>query len=69
MASDCRRFLDRYGPEKLLFGSDYPFCTPLESRRTLLSLNLPEADQRLIFAENCLRLLKNVELYGAADPA
>jgi hypothetical protein len=68
-AADCRRFLDRYGPEKLLFGSDYPFCTPLESRQTLLSLNLPEADQRLIFAENCLRLLKNVELYGSADPA
>jgi hypothetical protein len=56
---EIRRFLGKYGPERLIFGSDYPFGTPSGSRQKILDLNLSEADQRLIFSENITRLLRN----------
>lgn len=52
-------FLDRYGPHRLLYGSDYPFSTPLACKRKILELGLPPADEELIFSGNVLRLLKN----------
>ena len=60
---NIRKFLDRYGPHRLLFGSDYPFETPLVSKRKILNQVLPDADQKLIFSENIMRLLRNVEKY------
>ncbi len=60
---ECRRFLDRYGPERLLFGSDYPFGRSPDSKATILELNLPAADEELVFSGNIRRLLKNTERY------
>jgi len=59
---DIKKFLYKYGPEKLLYGSDYPFGNSLISKQKILNLNLPKADQKLIFGENIMRLLKNVEI-------
>ena len=58
---DIKTFLDRYGPERLLYGSDYPFGDSVTSKQKILSLGLPEADERLIFGGNVMRLLKHVE--------
>ena len=56
-AEDVKRFLDRYGPERMLFGSDYPCCMPLRSKNKIGELGLPDADLRLIYSENVLRLI------------
>lgn len=61
---DIREFLDRYGPHRLLYGSDYPFGNSMISKQKILDLNLPKADEELIFGGNILRLMKNVERYG-----
>jgi hypothetical protein len=55
-----RTFLSAYGPEKLLFGSDYPFDSPVFCRQAILDLHLPPADQALILASNALRLIAEV---------
>jgi len=57
-AAEIQGYLDRYGPERLLFGSDYPFCTPVRSRDILAEVRLVEADRRLVESENVLRLIR-----------
>lgn len=57
---DIKEFIDRYGPHRLLFGSDYPFARPEECKRKILELNLPKEDEELVFSGNITRLLKNV---------
>lgn len=58
--AEIKEFIDRYGPHRLLYGSDYPFSTSLACKRTILELGLPPADQELIFSGNIMRLLKNL---------
>jgi len=60
---DIQRYLEKYGPERMLFGSDYPFGSSVISKEKIDALNLPEADRKLIFADNILRLLKHTEQY------
>ena len=50
-------FLDRYGPEKLLFGSDFPFSTPIDCLKAVLALGLPKEDEELVLRGNVLRLI------------
>ena len=52
-----RTFLDTYGPEKLLLGSDYPFADPAFCLQAVLDLRLPPADEALVLAANALRLI------------
>lgn len=49
-------FLGRYGPGRLLFGSDYPFSQPRTELAKILKLNLPEAQAQAILGENFRRL-------------
>ncbi len=49
-------YLGRYGPARLLFGSDYPFGHPSYELAKVLSLNLPEADRQAILGSNFRRL-------------
>ncbi len=51
-----REFLGAYGPEKLLYGSDYPFDNPSFCLEAIRALGLPPADEALIVAGNALRL-------------
>jgi hypothetical protein len=53
---ELRRYLDRCGPDRLMLGSDYPFCTPQRAREILADLRLPDADQALIQSQNAARL-------------
>ena len=42
--------------ERLLFGSDWPFGSPVRQIRELRNLGLPEPTLRKVCAENLLRL-------------
>ncbi|PKN33867.1 MAG: metal-dependent hydrolase [Deltaproteobacteria bacterium HGW-Deltaproteobacteria-19] len=55
------KFLDRYGPDRLLFGSDFPFGTPCQELQKIERLGLPAEDIRKIVSTNILKLMK-VEL-------
>ncbi|OVE81903.1 hypothetical protein BVY04_02125 [bacterium M21] len=57
-AGDVETFIERYGPEKLIYGSDYPFGTSTHSKETILEAVQGRADQELIFSGNILRILK-----------
>jgi len=51
-----REFLGAYGPEKLLYGSDYPFDDPGFCLEAIRGLGLPPADEALVVAGNALQL-------------
>jgi len=57
---EIANFVARYGPDRLLFGSDFPFGDPSGQLQRLRSVNLPERDMEKICAENILRLLNAV---------
>ena len=55
---DMRTFVDRYGPNRLLFGSDFPFGEPGEQLDRLRSLGLSDFEMEKICCENILRIIK-----------
>jgi hypothetical protein len=55
--AEVRSYLQSFGHERLLFGSDYPFGDPVYEKEKILSLDLPEAVNQAILAGNWLRLL------------
>ena len=55
-----RHFIQHYGPERLLFGSDFPFGAPSHELRKVQALNLPSADQDKILCGNILGLINNI---------
>jgi hypothetical protein len=54
---EIKMFLRKYGPEKLLFGSDFPFSLPENELKKILSLDISEADKEKILGGNIIRLL------------
>ncbi len=54
-------FVKRYGPDRLLFGSDYPFGEPGFELERLFSLGLPRRFLEKICAENILALFHPVK--------
>jgi len=50
-------FIKTYGPDKLIYGSDYPFGIPLIEKNKILSLKINDADKRNILYKNIQRLL------------
>jgi hypothetical protein len=53
---EIKDFLRRYGSDRLLFGSDYPFSLPQTELDKILGLNLAEAQTRAILGDNFRRL-------------
>ena len=53
---EARALISAYGAERVLFGTDYPMWNPKEEVDALLSLDLTDAENRRIFAENAERL-------------
>jgi hypothetical protein len=51
-------FLNKYGSERLLFGSDFPFGTPGNELQEVIGLNLGKQDFENVVFQNILRLLK-----------
>lgn len=56
-----RHFIQHYGSERLLFGSDFPFGTPGHELRKVEALNLPGADLDKVLGGNILALIDNIE--------
>lgn len=56
-ASDIADYLNRYGHERLLFGSDFPFGDPEEELEKVLQMNLPEDVQEGLVGGNLRRML------------
>lgn len=56
--AEIRDYLRRYGIERLMFGSDYPFGYPDRELAKIMSLDLPEAEVRAILGDNFRRLCR-----------
>jgi hypothetical protein len=56
-----RHFVQNYGAERLLFGSDFPFGHPGHELRKVEALNLPEADLDKVLGGNILDLIGNIK--------
>ncbi len=52
-----RHFIQHYGPERLLFGSDYPFGAPKHEFRKVESLGLSSSHSDMVLSGNLLRLI------------
>ena len=50
-------YVNTYGCEQILFGSDFPFGDPKSELAKILRLPIPEAKQEMILGENLKRLL------------
>jgi predicted TIM-barrel fold metal-dependent hydrolase len=59
--SEMRHFVQHYGPERLLFGSDFPFGDPGHELRKVCSLELSEADLEQVAGGNILRLIGGIK--------
>jgi hypothetical protein len=55
---EIKDFLRRYGSERLLFGSDYPFSQPQVELDKILSLNRPAGETQAILGGNFRRLCR-----------
>jgi predicted TIM-barrel fold metal-dependent hydrolase len=55
---EIRDYLDRYGSERLMFGSDYPFSRPAAELAKIMGLGLPDAEVRAILGDNFKRLCR-----------
>ena len=51
------KFVHTIGAERVLFGSDIPFCTMRQEVRKITELNIPDRQKELILAENVKRLI------------
>lgn len=51
-------FMERYGVDRLIFGSDFPFGIPYNELLKVKNLNLDEADFEKVVSKNILRLIK-----------
>ncbi len=56
LSSEMAQFLDRYGSERLLFGSDFPFGSPRHELQKVRNLGLSEDDFENIVSRNVFRL-------------
>jgi len=56
-----RHFVQNYGPERLLFGSDFPFGHPGHELRKVEALNLPQDDLDKILGGNILDLIGKIK--------
>lgn len=61
---DLEDYLGRYGSDRLLFGSDYPFSTPPIELDKILGLNLPAAQAQAVLGENFRQLCRLDEKRG-----
>jgi len=50
-------FLERYGSDRLIFGSDFPFGIPYSELRKVRDLNLAEDEYAKVVCGNILKLI------------
>jgi predicted TIM-barrel fold metal-dependent hydrolase len=56
-----RHFVQHYGPERLLFGSDFPFGVPAQELRKVEALGLGSADLDKVLGGTIRALLNDIE--------
>lgn len=56
-SSDIKDYISRYGHQRIMFGSDFPFGDPVSELNKILRLNLTDAQQLAILGQNVARLL------------
>ncbi|MBO5060523.1 MAG: amidohydrolase [Clostridia bacterium] len=54
---DAKRFINAYGVDKVMFGTDYPLWSPKEEIERFMRLDLSEEERRKILFDNAARLL------------
>jgi len=55
---EIEEFIKKYGVDKLIFGSDFPFNYPSYELQKILTLKLSQTDEEKILGLNILRLLR-----------
>jgi hypothetical protein len=55
---EIRHYVDHYGHERLLFGSDFPFGGPVRELQKIQHLKFPEETEKAIVGLNLRRLLQ-----------
>jgi uncharacterized protein len=64
------RFIDSWGQDKVLFGTDFPVIDPERARREVEALGLREGSKRKLLRDNALRLYQlERRLASASRPA
>ena len=53
---DVKRLIDRYGTDRVLFGTDYPMSSPSEELGRFLSLGYSDAAYRQMLSENAKKV-------------
>ncbi|MEE0777023.1 MAG: amidohydrolase family protein, partial [Bacillota bacterium] len=53
----AKKYIYRYGADRILFGSDFPLWSPVQELETFLSLGFSTEDQEKIASKNAKRLL------------
>jgi uncharacterized protein len=56
-ANRIRRLIDRHGPDRVIFGSDWPMASQIDEISAVQSLGLSERDTEAILGGNLARLL------------
>lgn len=54
--------VDRFGPDRLVYGSRYPFFTPLQTMLQLIYTEIDDSTKRAIAGDTVRRLLREVQL-------
>ena len=52
-----QEYVDDSGTERLVFGSDYPFCTPARSLEKLSAVRMGDRDRKEVLSANFLRFI------------
>lgn len=52
----AKRIVERYGVDKVLFGTDYPMWSPSEEVQRFLDIGLTEDENKRIFSENAKKI-------------
>ena len=55
--ADFRRYIEAFGTDRVLFGSDYPMWDPRDESRVVDALGLPEQALEDVYWNNAAKLL------------
>ncbi len=58
-AHEIQHYVETYGHERIMFGSDFPFGNPAYELSKVLNLNLGEEVEKAILSENLVQLLSD----------
>ena len=56
-AEAIQQYVDDFGAERLVYGSDYPFCTPAASLEKLAAVRMGDKDRAEALSGNFLRFI------------